>query len=98
MRNRVLGILAVSRSFGNQGMKEFVTSSPHVSETSLCSDCSFLLLACDGVWDVFTDDEAVSFVTRALATKAEADVAGALLREALDRGSTDNITVVIVFF
>lgn len=33
MRNRVLGILAVSRSFGNQGMKEFVTSSPHVSVT-----------------------------------------------------------------
>lgn len=33
MRNRVLGILAVSRSFGNQGMKEFVISEPHVSET-----------------------------------------------------------------
>ena len=33
LRNRVLGILAVSRSFGNQGMKEFVTSSPHISET-----------------------------------------------------------------
>lgn len=33
MRNRVLGILAVSRSFGNQGMKEFVTSVPHVSQT-----------------------------------------------------------------
>lgn len=38
MRNRVLGILAVSRSFGNQGMKEFVTSSPHVSVTR-CGEC-----------------------------------------------------------
>ncbi|CAN0599132.1 unnamed protein product [Laminaria digitata] len=33
LRNRVLGILAVSRSFGNQGMKEFVTSVPYISET-----------------------------------------------------------------
>lgn len=33
MRNRVLGILAVSRSFGNQGMKEFITAEPYVSET-----------------------------------------------------------------
>lgn len=33
LRNRVLGILAVSRSFGNQGMKELVTAVPYVSET-----------------------------------------------------------------
>ena len=33
LRNRVLGILAVSRSFGNQGMKEFVISEPFISET-----------------------------------------------------------------
>ncbi|CAM9678279.1 unnamed protein product [Ectocarpus sp. 4 AP-2014] len=98
LRNRVLGILAVSRSFGNQGMKDLVTAVPHVSETSVCPDCTFLILACDGVWDVFTDNDAVSFVTQAMETMAEADVAGALLRESLARGSTDNITVVIVFF
>lgn len=43
MRNRVLGILAVSRSFGNQGMKEFVTSSPHVSVTR-CGECEMIRL------------------------------------------------------
>ncbi|CAM9445998.1 unnamed protein product [Pylaiella littoralis] len=98
LRNRVLGILAVSRSFGNQGMKELVTAVPYVSETRLSSDCSFLILACDGVWDVFTDDDAVSYVTQAMERMAEADIAGALVSESLARGSTDNITVVIVFF
>ncbi|CAM9875621.1 unnamed protein product, partial [Scytosiphon promiscuus] len=98
LRNRVLGILAVSRSFGNQGMKELVTAVPYVSETSLSPDCSFLILACDGVWDVFSDDDAVSYVTDAMERMDEAKIASALLSESLARGSTDNITVVIVFF
>lgn len=61
---RVLGILAVSRSFGDHGMKDFVCASPHLS--SLClndhGDCPFLILACDGVWDVMTDEDAVDLI------------------------------------
>ena len=45
-RRRVLGILAVTRSFGDHGMKDFVTANPYVSETSLndCGDVPFLIL------------------------------------------------------
>ncbi|CAM9316077.1 unnamed protein product [Choristocarpus tenellus] len=87
LRNRVLGILAVARSFGDQGMKEFVTAVPHVSETRVCSKCSFLVLACDGIWDVFLDAEAVRFIEEAISSNmAEKDVAGALLKEAIARG------------
>lgn len=47
---RVLGILAVTRSFGDHGMKDFVTAQPHVVETDLSThgECPFLILACDG--------------------------------------------------
>ena len=50
----------------------FVCSTPlfpcpfSLSRFSLSPDCSFLILACDGVWDVFTDDDAVTYVAQAM--------------------------------
>jgi hypothetical protein len=63
-RGRVLGILAVSRSFGDHGMKEYVTALPHLTEVKLSErgSCPFMILACDGLWDVMTDQEAVEMV------------------------------------
>ena len=45
-RKRVLGILAVTRSFGDHGMKDFVTAHPYISEVALedCGDTPFLIL------------------------------------------------------
>lgn len=46
------------------GMKDFVIADPYLSETRF-SDykaCPLLILACDGVWDVMTDQEAVDLI------------------------------------
>ena len=45
-------------SFGN------LTATPYVTETDLseCGHCAMLILACDGVWDVFTDQEAAELL------------------------------------
>lgn len=63
-RGRVLGILAVSRSFGDHGMKDYVIAMPHLTEVNLSDhgSCPFLILACDGLWDVITDQEAIEIV------------------------------------
>jgi protein phosphatase PTC1 len=62
MRGRVLGILAVSRSFGDHSLKQFVPALPFYRNDRMVQEDKFLIIACDGVWDVMTDQEAVDFV------------------------------------
>jgi protein phosphatase PTC1 len=49
MSGRVNGVLAVTRSLGDSAMKEFVVGAPYTTETELCDEDEFLILACDGV-------------------------------------------------
>lgn len=109
-RGRVLGILAVARSFGDHGMKDFVIAQPDIAEVDLtkedASSKPFLILACDGLWDVMADQEAVDFVVAHCKENSKSDqvlspnqfVAEALVEEAIERGTTDNVTAVVVFF
>eukprot|EP01034_Spumella_vulgaris_P030462 gene30462-37680_t len=94
------GILAVSRSFGDHGMKEFVTAEPYFSETNLleCGDCPILILACDGVWDVFSDQEAADLLLeRYLVEGPYENAAEVLVTAAIEKGSADNVTAIVVF-
>ena len=48
-------------------MKQFVTAQPFISTTIIGGEHSeidhpYLILACDGMWDVFSDQEAVDFL------------------------------------
>jgi protein phosphatase PTC1 len=102
LRNRVLGVLAVSRSFGDHSLKQFVVSTPYVNSMALTEEDDFLVLACDGVWDVMSDQEVVDFV-KVYAENPNGSteekfnlIARALVDEALKRGSTDNITAIVV--
>ncbi len=101
-RGRVLGILAVSRSFGDHGMKDFVTADPHLTEVDLLelNNAPMLIMACDGLWDVFSDQEAADMLLeeyRRQGNKPFEDAAEMLVETAIDRGSADNITAIVVF-
>ena len=57
----------------------------------------FLILACDGLWDVMSNAEAVAWVEQKLETEDDLDaVALQLAQHAIDIGSTDNVSVLIV--
>jgi len=99
MRGRVLGMLAVSRAFGDHTLKQFVSARPYISKTTLTGDEEFLIVACDGLWDELSDEEAVKLVRdNYYKNKSEMKAANALVQRALDKGTKDNVTVMVVFF
>jgi hypothetical protein len=49
MSGRVNGVLAVTRSLGDSAMKDFVVGAPYTTETELCDEDEFMIIACDGV-------------------------------------------------
>ncbi|POY70912.1 putative Protein-serine/threonine phosphatase [Rhodotorula taiwanensis] len=90
---RVNGYLAVTRSLGDSQMKQFVVGSPYTTETTLRDDDDFLILACDGLWDVCTDQQAVDAVRDIRDPQQASDK---LVEFALSNHSTDNLTVLVV--
>lgn len=95
MNNRVNGVLAVTRSLGDSAMKEFVVGSPYTTETTLSDQDTFLIVACDGLWDVTDDQDAVDLVANEPDPQA---AAACLLQHALSNFSTDNTSVMVVRF
>ncbi|KAG8986424.1 Protein phosphatase 2C 1 [Tulasnella sp. 427] len=95
LNNRVNGVLAVTRSLGDSAMKEYVVGSPYTSTMDLTDADEFLIIACDGLWDVIEDQPAVELI-RDCATAQEA--AETLVRHALDNFSHDNVTALVVKF
>lgn len=98
-KNRVVGILAVSRSLGDHGLKEFVIGTPYIDTFETCHtirktspDTDFVIVACDGLWDVMSDKEAVDLVQKVSVKETAAQV---LVDEAVRRKSADNITAIV---
>jgi protein phosphatase 1L len=48
---RLQGTLAVTRGFGDNNLKQWVSSRPDVTKLKLTPECEFLILASDGLWD-----------------------------------------------
>ena len=98
--------IAVSRSIGDAGFKHerYTKGKPsgliagaYVTSTTLTEDDAFVLLACDGLWDVMTPEEAVQMIREQMAKKKDPQTIAELVAEwAYANGSTDNITVLLV--
>lgn len=95
---RVNGQLAVSRALGDKGLNPFVIPDPEITQRKLISADEFLILACDGVWDVMSNQTAVDTIKESLKkNKNDCKIAAQNLRDlAFESGSTDNISVIVI--
>jgi len=96
---RLNGVLAVTRSFGDIRFKHFVVPEPEILKHSLTGEEDFLVLACDGLWDIMDAQEVGEFVREYRTSQGTtAGIAKALVDEALELKSGDNVSVIVVFF
>lgn len=87
--------LQVTRSIGDDDLKPAVTAEPEIIETSLSAVDEFLVMASDGLWDVMSNEEVISIIRDTV--KEPTMCCKRLATEAAERGSRDNITVIVVF-
>ncbi|KAG6396367.1 hypothetical protein SASPL_142515 [Salvia splendens] len=99
------GELAVTRALGDWYMKlpagsaSPLTAEPEFQLTKLTEDDEFLIIACDGIWDVLSNEEAVSLVQRELRYHNDPEqCAKELTSQALMRDTGDNVTAIVVCF
>ncbi|KAF3948978.1 hypothetical protein CMV_025091 [Castanea mollissima] len=90
---RAQGLLAVSRAIGDLHLKEWIISEPEIKRLRLTSDCQFLIMASDGLWDKVNDQEAVDVVLR---EKNLMMSCKKLVDMSFSRGSMDDITVMVI--
>ena len=91
--DRLGGILAVSRGLGDFDLKsKGLTCEPHITKKLIDHNTNYCVLASDGVWDVLSPDE----VAKITQTHKIDEMAKEIVETAMDRGSEDNISCIVV--
>jgi protein phosphatase 2C family protein 2/3 len=99
--------MSVSKSFGDLDAKPHVSHIPDIFDYDV-HKTKFMIMGCDGLWDVLSNQEAIDFVLseiecnddykKNINNKSDNNIANKLANLAYDKGSHDNITVIVIFF
>jgi protein phosphatase 1B len=108
MIQRVNGSLAVSRALGDFEYKnvlgkgpceQLVSPEPEVIDLIRDDKEEFIILACDGIWDVMSNEELCDFLrSRMKLTDNLQEICNMVVDTCLYKGSRDNMSIVIITF
>lgn len=87
--------LSLSRALGDLEANPYVTPLPQVYRYRISNNDKHIILACDGLWDVISNQDAVDFIKKA---PKKTNLAKLLAEKAIEHGSTDNVTVIVYKF
>ena len=90
---RVNGSLALSRAVGDNSLSPAVISTPDIYTVKLGLANKYVVIATDGLWDVFSNQEVIDIVL--LSRINPKNICLDLLQGARTRGSTDNLTIIL---
>ena len=91
---RVYGQLMLSRAFGDWELKTYgVICEPHIIRYEIEDEDNYLVIATDGVFDVLEDEDVCQLSKK---QKNAKDFCDDIMKEAIERGSMDNISCFII--
>ena len=101
--------MSVSRAFGDLDNK-FISQIPDIFDYKIMYE-KFIVMACDGVWDVLNNQEVIDYILESydniiqqnkkivdMKGKSDNNIANLLADYAIKKKSTDNISIYILFF
>ena len=93
--DRINGILAVSRGFGDFDLKKYgLICQPHIFKRLIDNTCNYCVIASDGVWDILNPEDVSKIIS---ANKDNfSNIAKIIVETAQERGSEDNISCIVV--
>jgi len=91
---RVFGQLALTRAFGDFGLKNYgVCPIPYISKNIIEEEDRYIVMGSDGIWDVINEE---LLHTLSLNVKSADEFCKIILKNALNLGSMDNISCIVI--
>ena len=92
------GGIAVARALGDYPIKLFpnvLSAEPEITVKKITSSLRCLVMGSDGIWDVLSNQEAISIITR---SKGADEASERIVTRAYEKMSSDNLTALVIKF
>ena len=89
--------LSLSRAFGDLDCRPYVTHLPQIYKYNINTNDKFLIFACDGLWDVISNQDAVDFICDLNNKNFKGNYSKELTEYAINKGSLDNVSAIVYF-
>ena len=91
-----IGDLSLSRAFGDGDNAPYISQKPDIFLKKITPETKYIVMACDGLWDIIDSKDLGSVINKILKKKNQDNLAVELANWALDNGSTDNVSVIVI--
>lgn len=91
-----IGDLSLSRAFGDGDNAPYISQKPDIFIKKITPQTKYIVMACDGLWDIIESESLGLILCELLENKKSDNLAVDLANWALEKGSTDNISIIII--
>lgn len=90
-----IGDLSLSRAFGDEDNAPYISQVPDIYYKKITPNTKYIVMACDGLWDVIENNNLYKLLETFKKNKIK-NLAAELASVALLKGSTDNISIIVI--